>query len=197
MLNLKNIYGAEFGKINDKFGLRLTANGLGVRGADGQITVLDKATKTLTTVPDALSIGDLPIYAFPADKLAAGDLIVHAGNVKAITEVDETGGVVAINFKTQTEEIILVPKTFFGFKGVAKIVSLFEGGFTGGAEGGMNPMMLMLLSDEGDLFGDEDGDGDGIMKMMLMSQMFGGKSDLFGGDMAKNPLMMLMLMKNL
>lgn len=183
-MNLKTIYGAEFGKINSNLGLRMTASGLGVKGSNGQITVYDKATGTLTTVPDELTIGDIPMYAFPADKLEKGDLIIHAGVIKVVKEPDAEG-CIAVNIRDQVEEIILIPRTFFGFKGISKVFSPFQGAI-GGADGTFNPMMLMLM--DGDGFG---GDDNGLMMAMMMGGMNGGANGF--GDMSKNPMLMAML----
>jgi len=197
-MDFKKMMGADFGKVDGKYGLRLTMLGIGVLTKNGQISVYDKTAKTITTVPDDLSIGELPFFAFPADKIEVGDLVIHNGLIKSITEIDESG-VIAIDILAQREEIILVSKNLFGFKGISKVISLFpadgfgSGGSPFGGDLTKNPMLMMALMGDGNLFG---GDGDDSLMTMLMLSQMGGVGGGFG-DIAKNPMLMMMLMKGL
>lgn len=194
-MNVKKILGADFGKVDSKYGLKLTMLGIGVLNKDGQVSVYDKKAGTITTVPNDLSIGDIPFFAIPTNEIAAGDLVIHNGLIKVVSESDADGGVIAVNVRDQTEEVIIVAKNLFGYKNIAKIVSLFDPAGGGDSPFGgdlmKNPLMLMMLmGDKGDsLFG---GDGDSMLPLLMMSQ--GGAGF---GDLAKNPLMMMALLGGL
>lgn len=196
-MNMKSLFGGSvFGKIPNS-PIRFTIQGMGVKTKDGQVAVYDKAAKSITMVPDDLTIGDLPVFAMPTPALAEGDLIYHNGNVKFVREVKEGGNIVALNYQTQVCEEIIPAKTLFGYVAASKIISPFEG-LVGGVAGGdltKNPLMLMALMGDGEL-SMGDGDDDGLMTMLLLSGGLGGGESPFG-DMTKNPLMSYMLFSKL
>jgi len=184
-LNLKAIMGGDFGKIDT---VVLTMSGLGYKGKDGDVSVYDKATKSITKVPGDFVIGDIPVYAIPSTEFKEGDLIMHRGYLKVFLGKDEDGNPKTINLQTQEFQTLVPTKNLFGYGVFSKVISPF-GDFTGGlaatGDGGTNPLMMLALMGDKD-----DEDDDGIDPIMLMALSGGLGGNAAGGF---NPLMLLAL----
>lgn len=191
--SLKTLMGGIFGKY-DK--LVLTMSGLGFKAKDGEVSVYDKTTKTITKVPGDFVIGDIPVYVIPAQDatLKEGDLVVHNDYLKVYLGKNEDGTHKAINVKTQEVQTLVPTKNLFGFGVFSKVVSLFDG-IIGGtpADGGglMNQNALLMLALMGDK--DEEGDLGDMLPLLALSGGLGGAAGAGAGAM--NPMMMALLMK--
>lgn len=188
--SLKSLMGGLFGKY-DK--LVLTMSGLGFKAKDGEVSVYDKASKTITKVPGDFVLGDIPVYVVPVQdaNLKEGDLVVHNDYLKVYLGKNEDGTHKAINVKTQEVQTLVPTKNLFGFGVFSKVVSLFDGLIGGGttASGGlMDQNSLLMLALMGDK--DEDGDFGDILPLLAMSGGLGG-----AGAGGMNPMMMALLMK--
>lgn len=187
--SLKTLMGGFFGKY-DK--LVLTMSGLGFKAKDGEVSVYDKASKTITKVPGDFVLGDIPVYVIPAQDttLKEGDLVVHNDYLKVYLGKNEDGTHKAINVKTQEVQTLVPTKNLFGFGVFSKVVSLFDG-IIGGAPtaGGLMDQNALLMFA---LMGDKDKDGglDDMLPLLALSGGFGGT-----GAGAMNPMMMALLMK--
>ena len=193
--SMKGFFGSDFGRIHDE-GIALTANGLGVRTKSSSYAVYDKEKDTITVVPAELTFGEVPVFAFPTNKLEIGDLILHNGFLKYVAGVDkDNGDVLVIHVKTQEVQTIKPAKTMLGYVLASKVFTPFENmkGMFGGDGSGkfdQNALMMMALMGDGGFLGGDDGDGDDTMLMAMMMGGFGG------GDASANPMgnMLPMLM---
>lgn len=125
----------------------------------------------------------IPAYAFPKAKkdLVEGDLILQKNGDYVFVGKDNTlinhEGVVSTT--TETKHVLFGSAVGF----VSVVNNMMAGMDTGSGEknegmfGGMNPMMLMMMSGDGD---------NSIAKAMMMSQMASG-----GGQF--NPMMLMMM----
>ena len=187
--SLKTLMGGFFGKY-DK--LVLTMSGLGFKAKDGEVSVYDKASKTITKVPGDFVLGDIPVYVIPAQDatLKEGDLVVHNDYLKVYLGKNEDGTHKAINVKTQEVQTLVPTKNLFGFGVFSKVVSLFDGIIGGAPTAGglMDQNALLMFALMGDK--DEDGGLDDMLPLLALSGGFGGT-----GAGTMNPMMMALLMK--
>ena len=117
------------------------------------------------------------VYVMPTDKIEAGDIIVSNGSYVYVTDV--TDGLTGVNLTTGViNDIVTEKHVLFGKNVYKKVVSMFN--MVGGAEGAMNPMMMLALMG--------DNNKDNLLPMMLMSGMGGTDKG------AMNPMMMMMLL---
>ena len=195
-LNLSKLMGGTFGKI-DGLGIKMTIQGLGIKASDGNIAVYDKDKNAIAAIPDDLTFGEVPVYAFPTNKFDVGDLIVHNNILKFVTKVNEDNSIEAVNIRDQIVQTIIPAKTMLGYFTASKVFTPFESICLGGAGAGgaLDQNALMMLAMFG---GDEDGDEDGLSSMlplMLMGGGLGGKGDGKGFDL--NSILPFLLMKDL
>lgn len=125
-----------------------------------------------------------------------GDIIKHKDAYVIVKSGTENGCITAVDpFKS--EEINIIPtKSMFGFNFVTKVINVFgnmfgENTVTPSEDnpfGNITPFIMMSA------MSNDNNDNDGIMKMLLMSQMMNGQS---GMDFSKNPMLMFMLAKNM
>ena len=193
-LNLSKLMGGTFGKI-DGLGIKMTIQGLGIKASDGNIAVYDKEKNAIAAIPDDLTFGEVPVYAFPTNKFDVGDLIVHNNILKFVTKVNEDNSIEAVNIRDQVIQTIIPAKTMLGYFTASKVFTPFESLKLGGGEGGFDQNTLMALAMFG---GDEDSDEDGLSSMlplMLIGGGLGGKGDGKGFDL--NSIIPILLMKDL
>lgn len=170
---MENMFNGMFGKI--KSGLcRLSYNGeIAIKCSDGKYKTWNSKKGRLTnTTGFVLPVADDFFFLMPTNKVKEGDIIIANGKPKCVISTDGKT-IQCVNYDDSTVENILPERhVFMGqtyFYG--KIVSLMGKGLRGGK--GLGKMM----------------------KLMLMSQMMGGKSP-FGGTAGSGesmlPMMMLM-----
>lgn len=173
---MENMFNGMFGKIQSGL-CRLSYNGdIAIRCSDGKYKAWNSAKGRLTnTTGFVLPIADDFFFLMPTNKVKEGDIIIANGLPKCV--ISTNGKTIqCVNYEDSTVENILPERhVFMGqtyFYG--KIVSLMGKSLRGGK--GIGKMM----------------------KLMLMSQMMGGKNPLSafsGGSSDGNsmlPLMMLM-----
>lgn len=224
-LNFKALFGSNFGKLEGNLGVVFTIKGAGIRTADGQVAVLNRETKEITLVPADLALGDFPAYAVPSKEVAVGDLVVQNNAVKFVVGKEDNGTILVINYKNQAVETITPTKTLLGYAAVSKVITPFGDVFGAlGTDGGAaidekTIMMMAMMGDEDSDLGSMlplmlmggggldmsnplmmmmlmgDGDDDNMSKMLPFLLM--GKDGLGGKDGGLNPLVLMMLMKNL
>lgn len=160
--------------------------------ADGNIYTF--AGDTVTSNPMSDMAFSLPAFAMRVARntLEAGDIVVTkagknaSGSLAFVKSYDREADVLRVVNGSGVEfELGKTKSLFFGAEGT---VMALKANFLGGAEGGMNNMMLMLA-----LAGDKsEGNSDPLKMVMMMQAMQGG---LGGSNGAMNPLMLLALMK--
>lgn len=199
-----NMFGMnfEFGKVPaGKF--KMSFMGLAFATGNGRYAVYDVGENEFTDVTEMTMSADGMIMQMPVaiKDVAVGDIIKHKDAYVIVKGGTESGSITAVDpFKS--EEITIIPtKSVFGFNFVTKVINIFGDMFT---NNNVNPsednpfgnimpfiMMSALSEDMTDINGNND---NSMMKMMIMSQMFGGQNTF---DFTKNPMIMLMFAKNM
>ena len=157
--NLTSSFNGMFGKVSPGL-CRLTMNGsIAVKCSNGYKTYNVKKG-TLTNVTNfCFNLGDEMFFVIPTNKVEVGDIILVSGKPKCVTSVDNKIITVIDYENSEVRQVVPERHVFMGstyFYG--KIISMF-----------------------GNLFKDGKGPNSGnMLKMMMMSQMMGGKSDSNG-----------------
>jgi len=174
MFEFNGMFEGKFGKIAPGM-CRLTMNGgIAVKTHSGYKTYNLKKD-TLTNVTNfCFSMGDEMFFVIPTTKAETGDIILIDGKPKCVIKADRKR-IEVIDYET-SEVKTVVPERHIFMGSVyfyGKIVSMFSGAFKSGK--GMNNMI----------------------KMMMMSQMFGGNSAMPGmsGNNMGQGLSQLMMMQ--
>lgn len=178
--NMNNLAKKIFGEIGQlKSGIAaLTFNGqIAFKRENGDYVRYNTETKAIENQMD-LVIKDTEkmMYVMPYNVVAVGDILKYRDKFAQVVAIKENGSLIAIDFETGTEIVILKETNIFGIQFYMKVVSLLNMQEPN-MPGGFNPMMLMLLNKEDDM-----------MKTLLMSQMFTGQG--------MNPLMMMAMINN-
>lgn len=156
---IENMMNGMFGKV--QAGLcRLSFNGeTAIKCKDGKYRTYNTKLKRLTNCERfVLPIADDFFFVMPTTKVKPGDIILANGSPKCVVSVDDDE-IKCVNYDNSTLETVLperhvfMGKTYF----YGKIVSLMGKGLKSG--GGMK----------------------GMMKLMMLSQMMGGKGNPLSG----------------
>lgn len=181
--NMNNLAKKIFGEIGQlKSGVAaLTFNGqIAFKRENGDYVRYNTETKAIENQMDLVIKGtEKMMYVMPYNVVAVGDILKYRDKFAQVVAIKENGSLIAIDFETGTEIVILKETNIFGIQFYMKVVSLLNMQDPN-MPGGFNPMMLMLLNKE-----DKDDD---MMKAILMSQMFTGQG--------MNPLMMMAMINN-
>lgn len=166
-----------FGKIQPGM-CRLTVNGnIAVKTNNGFKTY-DVKSKKLTNVTNfCFNLGDELFFVIPTTKAEVGDILLVGGKPKCVTNV-EKDTITVVNYDSSTVETIIPERhVFMGstyFYG--KIVSMFGNTFKNG-KGLVNVMKMMMMSQMFGLGnGTNNGNLGGFGQMMAMSMLMGGKN---------------------
>lgn len=181
----------DFGPVTDNT-LAVCPFGIAAKNPDGGFCYYDpKEKKIVDCTPFTFDTKKF-LFKMPVavSAIAVGDVIMHRGFPMFVKGVeDEEGRIVAIDLAEAEEKYILPTRNMFGFNFVTKIVSLLDMKNSGANEanpfGNMLPL-IMLMGDNKEL--------DPMMLLMMNSGQV-GSMNVFG-DMAQNPLMMYMMMKD-
>lgn len=184
--NMNNLAKKIFGEIGQlKSGVAaLTFNGqIAFKRENGDYVRYNTETKAIENQMDLVIKGtEKMIFIMPYNVVAVGDILKYRDKFAQVVAIKENGSLIAIDFETGTEIVILKETNIFGIQFYMKVVSLLNMQDPN-MPGGFNPMMLMLLNKE-----DKENKDDDMMKAILMSQMFTGQG--------MNPLMMMAMINN-
>lgn len=184
--NMNNLAKKIFGEIGQlKSGVAaLTFNGqIAFKRENGDYVRYNTETKAIENQMDLVIKGtEKMMYVMPYNVVAVGDILKYRDKFAQVVAIKENGSLIAIDFETGTEIVILKETNIFGIQFYMKVVSLLNMQDPN-MPGGFNPMMLMLLNKE-----DKENKDDDMMKAILMSQMFTGQG--------MNPLMMMAMINN-
>ena len=184
--NMNNLAKKIFGEIGQlKSGVAaLTFNGqIAFKRENGDYVRYNTETKAIENQMDLVIKGtEKMMYVMPYNIVAVGDILKYRDKFVQVVAIKENGSLIAIDFETGTEIVILKETNIFGIQFYMKVVSLLNMQDPN-MPGGFNPMMLMLLNKE-----DKENKDDDMMKAILMSQMFTGQG--------MNPLMMMAMINN-
>lgn len=170
----ENMFNGVMGKIKNGM-CRLSMNGgIAVKTSDGY-KVYNPKNGNLTNCQNfVLDLADDFFFVMPTRNLKPGDIVLINGKPMYIIDVKAKNRVEAMSYENSTIQTVIPERhAFLGRRFYGKIVSLIAGGF--GAKGGFFKNML---------------------KLKMMSSMFGGSAAVggstggFGGNML--PMMMLM-----
>lgn len=173
MFNMGNMMNGMFGKVANGM-CRVSMNGdIAIKTSQGYKTYDVETGHLLNCDNFAFDIGSDFFFIIPTNKVNKGDIILAGGKPRCVIEVKKNA-IETFCYEDSTittivpEHHMFMGKTYF----YGKIVSMF-----------------------GNAMKSEKGMGN-MMKMMMMSQMFGGSTDKSGrsiGDMSQMlPMMMMM-----
>ena len=170
---ITNSFNGLFGKI-ESGKCRLTMNGnIAVQCNNGYKTY-NVGKGTLTNVTNfCFDIGDEMFFIIPTNHVAVGDIILVQGKPKCVISVDKKIITVIDYENSEIRQVVPERHVFMGntyFYG--KIVSMFGNSFKKG-KGLGNIMKMMLLSQ---MMGGKDKQG-GLGQMMAMSMFMGGNNN--------------------
>ena len=184
--NMNNLAKKIFGEIGQlKSGVAaLTFNGqIAFKRENGDYVRYNTETKAIENQMDlVIKSTEKMMFIMPYNVVAVGDILKYRDKFAQVVAIKENGSLIAIDFETGTEIVILKETNIFGIQFYMKVVSLLNMQDPN-MPGGFNPMMLMLLNKE-----DKENKDDDMMKAILMSQMFTGQG--------MNPLMMMAMINN-
>lgn len=176
----KSMFNGLFGKVQAGM-CRLTMNGnIAVKTSNGYKTYNLKKD-TLTNVTNfCFNIGEDFFFVIPTNKVVPGDIILVDGKPKCVLEVVKKSIKVIDYENSEIREIVPERHVFMGnvyFYG--KIVSMLGSNLKTKGLGGIMKMMMMSQ-----MLGGKSTTGNGgidLSQMMMMSMFMGGKDNPFDG----------------
>lgn len=133
-------------------------------------------------------IADFPVFtiAKPVAQVKVGDIVKLTKSTFATVTAIENGKVETLSFGGQHRQAKAFKDMFLGQATVRVVVNLLAGAM--GANG-QNPFMLLALLDK------ESEDKNDLMTTMMLSSLLTGAGQNPFGDMFKNPMALVYLMK--
>lgn len=178
MFNTGKMFDGMFGKIEPNMCKISMNGGIAIKCSTGYKTYNLKQDRLTNVSSFCIDIPDA-FFVIPTNKVAKGDIILVAGKPKCVLEANKSSIKVIDYENSEIREVVPERHVFMGntyFYG--KIVSLFGNMKTGKGFGGMMKMMMMSQ-----LFGGNTGSSQGMMgnmgQMMAMSMLMGGKDNPF------------------
>lgn len=177
MFNTSNMFNGMFGKVQPGMCKISMNGGIAIKCSNGYKTYSLKKDRLTNVSSFCLDIPDA-FFVIPTNKVAKGDIIIVAGKPKCVLEANKSSIKVIDYENSEIREVVPERHVFMGntyFYG--KIVSLFGNMKSGKGFGGMMKMMMMSQ-----LFGGNTGSsqgGNGMGQMMAMSMLMGGKDNPF------------------
>ena len=176
--NVQKNFNGMFGRI-ESGKCRLTMNGgIAVKCSNNQYKAYNVDKGTLTNVTSfSFNLGDEMFFVIPTNKVAVGDIILVGGRPKCVTKVDKKIITVIDYENSEVRQVVPERHVFMGstyFYG--KIVSMFGNSFKKG-KGLGNVMKMMMFSQ---MMGGK-GDNNGLGNMLAMSMFMGKENNPFDG----------------
>jgi len=184
MFNMKKLFG-EFGKVqNNDIALTYGGNVAIKRSADEYVSYNTEKEQVENHMGMIFEASSGMMFILPVTTVEINDVIKVKNTFYQVLKINDNGSLHAVNLNTGTKSNICKETNVFGFNFYSKVVSIFaDGANTTGA--GINPMVLMLLADDG------DNEMNDMLPLLLMSQSgLGG----IAGTSPINPLMLMMMM---
>ena len=181
MFDTSNMFNGMFGKVKPGMCKISMNGGIAISCSNGYKTYNLKKDRLTNVSSFCLDIPDA-FFVIPTNRVAKGDIIIVAGKPKCVLEVNKNSIKVIDYENSEIREVVPERHVFMGntyFYG--KIVSLFGNMKSGKGFGGMMKMMMMSQ-----LFGGNNGSSQGGMfsgnnmgQMMAMSMIMGDKDNPF------------------
>lgn len=181
-MNMNKIFGnLKFGQITDG-SVDLSIKGIALKSADGGYVVYDTNNNDSTIVTGMTFDSDM-IYAIPTpvNQIKQNDIIFNDSVPVVVKNILDNGEIEVYHPQANAIIKILPKKTLFGINMVSRVFNPF-GDFKFDTDNNtFNPMMMLMFAND---------NSNDMMKMMFMSQMFGGDGQMNNF----NPFAMMMLM---
>ena len=186
MFDSSKFFNGFFGKV--QYGMcRLTMNGnIAIKCSNGYRTYNDKQQRLTNVTNFCFDMGSELFFVIPTMKVSEGDIILVEGKPKYVIAISKAY-IEVVDYETsEIKKIVPERHVFMGSSYCyGKIVSMFGSNFKGGR--GLKKIMKMMMLSQ--IFGGQNGGSSdfgmgNIGQMMMMSSLFGGNSDMdFFNDM--------------
>lgn len=186
MLDSSKFFNGFFGKVQPGM-CRLTMNGnIAIKCSNGYRTYNDKQQRLTNVTNFCFDMGSELFFVIPTMKVSEGDIILVEGKPKYVIAISKAY-IEVVDYETsEIKKIVPERHVFMGSSYCyGKIVSMFGSNFKGGR--GLKKIMKMMMLSQ--IFGGQNGGSSdfgmgNIGQMMMMSSLFGGNSDMdFFNDM--------------
>ena len=190
MFDSSKFFNGFFGKIQPGM-CRLTMNGnIAIKCSNGYRTYNDKKQRLTNVTNFCFDMGSELFFVVPTMKVSEGDIILVEGKPKYVI-ANRKAYIEVVDYETsEIKKIVPERHVFMGSSYCyGKIVSMFGSNFKGGK--GLKKIMKMMMMSQ--IFGGQNGGQNGgslnfgmgnLGQMMMMSSLFGGNSDMdFFNDM--------------
>ena len=186
MFDSSKFFNGFFGKVQPGM-CRLTMNGnIAIKCSNGYRTYNDKQQRLTNVTNFCFDMGSELFFVIPTMKVSEGDIILVEGKPKYVIAISKAY-IEVVDYETsEIKKIVPERHVFMGSSYCyGKIVSMFGSNFKGGR--GLKKIMKMMMMSQ--IFGGQNGGSSdfgmgNIGQMMMMSSLFGGNSDMdFFNDM--------------
>lgn len=186
MLDSSKFFNGFFGKVQPGM-CRLTMNGnIAIKCSNGYRTYNAKQQRLTNVTNFCFDMGSELFFVIPTMKVSEGDIILVEGKPKYVIAISKAY-IEVVDYETsEIKKIVPERHVFMGSSYCyGKIVSMFGSNFKGGR--GLKKIMKMMMMSQ--IFGGQNGGSSdfgmgNIGQMMMMSSLFGGNSDMdFFNDM--------------
>ena len=186
MFDSSKFFNGCFGKVQPGM-CRLTMNGnIAIKCSNGYRTYNDKQQRLTNVTNFCFDMGSELFFVIPTMKVSEGDIILVEGKPKYVIAISKAY-IEVVDYETsEIKKIVPERHVFMGSSYCyGKIVSMFGSNFKGGR--GLKKIMKMMMMSQ--IFGGQNGGSSdfgmgNIGQMMMMSSLFGGNSDMdFFNDM--------------
>ena len=186
MFDSSKFFNGFFGKVQPGM-CRLTMNGnIAIKCSNGYRTYNDKQQRLTNVTNFCFDMGSELFFVIPTMKVSEGDIILVEGKPKYVIAISKAY-IEVVDYETsEIKKIVPERHVFMGSSYCyGKIVSMFGNNFKGGR--GLKKIMKMMMLSQ--IFGGQNGGSSdfgmgNIGQMMMMSSLFGGNSDMdFFNDM--------------
>lgn len=183
--NVQNVFNGLFGKVASGM-CRLTMNGgIAVKCANGYKSYNVKKGRLTNVTNFCFNVGDEMFFVIPTTHVEVGDIILVGGKPKCVIKADKKIIEVIDYENSEVRQVVPERHVFMGstyFYG--KIISMFGDSFKKG-KGLSNVMKMMMMSQ---MFGNQTGGlfNGGMGQVMAMSMFMGGNNpfeDMFNFDL--------------
>ena len=186
MFDSSKFFNGFFGKVQPGM-CRLTMNGnIAIKCSNGYRTYNDKQQRLTNVTNFCFDMGSELFFVIPTMKVSEGDIILVEGKPKYVLAISKAY-IEVVDYETsEIKKIVPERHVFMGSSYCyGKIVSMFGSNFKGGR--GLKKIMKMMMMSQ--IFGGQNGGSSNfgmgnIGQMMMISSLFGGNSDMdFFNDM--------------
>lgn len=187
MFDSSKFFNGFFGKVQSGM-CRLTMNGnIAIKCSNDIYRTYNDKQQRLTNVTNfCFDMGSELFFVIPTMKVSEGDIILVEGKPKYVLAISKAY-IEVVDYETsEIKKIVPERHVFMGSSYCyGKIVSMFGSNFKGGR--GLKKIMKMMMMSQ--IFGGQNGGSSNfgmgnIGQMMMMSSLFGGNSDMdFFNDM--------------